>query len=291
MKKTDQTGSSALKKATTAFWGMTVLSVLVYIAYSAVGVISYKKLGRYPGFEEYLANIFNYNEPLKTMTSAYDYITNPTLLISILFGIRLMLVGYRYKLESNDSKLLTVYSLFAVTSVVEAMKRINYLNDRIPGMLKLASPFILVGSAVLDIVFSLKIRKTPCGRWLFASLLTEIFRIVGLSLIIDFTSVGIKNLIFYACISFGLNLIFGMDINFASAESGSSSTANAREKADLLKSIRAAENAVAGKKAALNKHNRGDLGYGYVDNKTMMNSIRGIEKNLEIDKKKLEKLS
>ena len=163
--------------------------------------------------------------------------------------------------------------------------------EPLPGMLKLASPFILVGSAVLDIVFSLKIRKTPCGRWLFASLLTEIFRIVGLSLIIDFTSVGIKNLIFYACISFGLNLIFGMDINFASAESGSSSTANAREKADLLKSIRAAENAVAGKKAALNKHNRGDLGYGYVDNKTMMNSIRGIEKNLEIDKKKLEKLS
>ncbi len=281
-----KTTNSTTKKLNIAFKGATFLSIAAYIAYAVIGIVFYKKLGRYPSFSEYLSMIFGTGSSGKFLRDGFAYISDPQIIISLLFGTRLFLFGLRYKKEQDDNNLFVSYSALAGSLLLRSVGTLVGFPVFFINIIEV----LAVISAAASIIFSFKLFRSAYRRSFLSLIFVELFRLIGLPLAFEISEIGIGKII-----GFGLAFAFLVAMLSAAGDtSGSSASSctvdNSKNRAKLLNQLDVVNNRMKNRQHALNEHNKGSWNYVFVDNKATSRAISDDQREIEMLEKELGKL-
>ncbi len=293
MKQTAASGADSTKKLTAAFIAAVLLSLALYIAYAVIGIHFYRKLGRYPSMIEYISDLFHFHEPHTTILNPGEYLSNPQFIIYFLIGIRLMPVGYRYLLETGDKKPFGIYAAFTASNVMNTLCAIDRIRQMIPVMLRISLPFIVMASAVLSFAASVRLFMSARRGQLIVSLIPEVLRLLVLPIIMKIITTGVMNILgsVFVLLLAGFILSSLLQGSAGSVSSEAPAGPGPSKAASSIQSRMAQKIDSRSKKIhALHEHDRGEIGYGYIDRNAQLRAIRNDELEIERLRKQYEKL-
>ncbi len=180
-----------IRTAAFMYWTITVLGIAAYIALALFGLHNYKLIGRFPPFSEYISNLLNLHEPVSSLYRPIEYMKTLSPVAVIFIGIKLILIGYRYMIETDDNRLLIVYIALSLSSFIESLKDIVAIIDFIPTV----SPFVCLGTLIAAIVLSVRLAGTVCGRWFRYNIYAEVFRLLVLPVILSILMIKISDIL------------------------------------------------------------------------------------------------
>lgn len=293
MKQTATSGADSTKKLTAAFIAAVLLSLAAYIAYAVIGLHFYRKLGRYPSMIEYFSYLLHFHEPHTTILNPREYLSNPQCIIYLLIGIRLMPVGYRYLLETGDKKPFAIYAAFTASDLMNTLCAMDWVRHMIPGRLRIALPFLVMASAVLTFAASVRLFMSARRGQLIVSLIPDMVRLLILPIIMKIITTGVMNILgsVFVLLLAGFILTSLLQGSEGSAPSGAPAGPAPSKAASSIQSRMAQKIDSHSKKIhALHEHDRGEIGYGYIDRNAQLRAIRNDELEIERLRKQYDKL-
>lgn len=203
-----------------------------------------------------------------------------------------MPVGYRYLLETGNKKPFCIFTVFTASTVLNTLRLFERLWKCIPGILRIALPFAVMGSAVLSVAASIRLFMSARRGQLIVSLIPEVLRLLILPIIMNIITTDVKSILGAVIVLVMAVLCFSaISGGTAGASSGSSGgSAFSKNAAFLLNKLTQRIDSAQRKQHALHEHNKGTPGYFYINNDAQLRAIRNDEREIERLQKLYDKL-